>query len=146
MAYVFGYWFADGGMRSRAISGPEVFFVSNDLEHLEVVAKAIGVGTIRRVSRFREGHRLNISRKELYEDLTRLGATERKSLNATWPHVPWQFLAEFVRGYLDGDGWIGWQRSKKLHPLPVIGIYGTEAFVTGMAGAIEQQTGIPAPT
>ena len=146
MAYVLGYWFADGGMRTRVISGPEVFFVSNDLEHLESVAKTIGVGTIRRVSRFREGHRLNISRRELYDDLVRFGGTEQKSLNATWPYIPRQFLADFVRGYMDGDGWIGWQKSKKRYPLPTIGLYGTKAFVTGMAAAMEEQTGIPAPT
>src|SRR5215211_1550779 len=110
-AYVLGYWFADGGMRSRAIGGPEVFFVSNDFEHLEIVAKTIGVGSIRRVSRFRAGHRLNISRRELYDDLVRLGGTEQKSLNATWPYVPGQLLADFVRGYLDGDGWIGWKKA-----------------------------------
>lgn len=145
MAYVLGYWFADGGMRSRAVGGPEVYFVSNDRDHLELVAKVVGVGTIRRVSRFRDGYRLNMSRRQIYDDLTHLGGTQQKSLNATWPQIPWQFVADFVRGYLDGDGWIGWQAHKN-YPLPAIGLYGTQAFIMGMAAAIEEQTGLRIPT
>jgi hypothetical protein len=143
-AYVLGYWFADGSMRARKSSGPEIYFVSNDLEHLETIAHVIEAGTISRVSRFRKGYRLTIKRRELYEDLQRLGGTEQKSLHATWLAVPCEFLADFVRGSLDGDGHIGWRRNKN-HPLPMITLYGTPAFVTDMARSIKNAIGVRLP-
>lgn len=145
MAYVLGYWFADGGMRARELAGPEVYFVSNDREHLETIAEVIGAGNIHQVSRFRQGYRLNINRKEVYEDIVSLGGMEQKSVYAAWPYVPPEYLADFIRGYLDGDGWIGWKKNKP-HWIPMISLYGTQAFVIGMTAAIESSIGVLAPT
>jgi|SRR5690625_802150 len=40
------------------------------------------------------------------EDLARLGITSNKSFTVPFPDVPKQYLSSFVRGVIDGDGWV----------------------------------------
>ena len=40
------------------------------------------------------------------KDLYKLGITANKSLNCPFPDVPKEFLPSFVRGMIDGDGWV----------------------------------------
>jgi len=42
--------------------------------------------------------------KKLFGDLQNLGGIRRKSLIMKFPNVPDQYLADFIRGYFDGDG------------------------------------------
>jgi len=49
-------------------------------------------------------NRLVIARKEIVNDLVRLGITPRKSKTLKMPNVPNKYFSHFVRGYLDGDG------------------------------------------
>lgn len=49
--------------------------------------------------------RLNITAKEVVDDLINLGITPRKSKTLKWPNeLPDQFVWHFIRGYYDGDG------------------------------------------
>jgi hypothetical protein len=124
MAYILGYWFADGNMYTQKSCGGYVVSIgSKDVDHLEMLRNVIGVGTLTRITGS-EVFKLVICRKEMYEDLLRLGGTERKSLTLTWPEVPEVFLAHFVRGY----------------------VVGTREFLTGMGTAIEEAIGVPIPT
>jgi hypothetical protein len=122
MAYVLGYWFADGNMYFQ--SGAGGYFVSigsKDVTHLQNVREVIGAGTLTRITDS-DVFKLVICRKEMYDDLLRLGGTERKSLTLTWPDVPDEFLADFIRGYIDGDGSLTWHRpGNSVHPL-IIGV------------------------
>jgi hypothetical protein len=113
------------------------------VEHLEALRNIIGIGKLTRITRS-DVFKLVICRKEMYDDLLRLGGTERKSLTLTWPDVPDAFLADFVRGYVDGDGCLTWHRSgNSAHPL--ISVVGTREFLTGMGAAIQAATDIPIP-
>jgi hypothetical protein len=117
---------------------------SKDVEHLELLRHAIGVGKLTRITGS-EVFKLVICRKEMYDDLLRLGGTERKSLTLIWPTVPEEFLAEFVRGYVDGDGSLMWhQTGNSLQPL--LEVAGTREFITGLAIAARAVTGVPVPT
>lgn len=49
---------------------------------------------------------LIISRKKMVADLVALGITEKKSLTVDFPPVPSEYLPHFVRGVVDGDGWV----------------------------------------
>jgi hypothetical protein len=145
MAYVLGYWFADGNMYfQRGAGGYFISIGSKDVEHLAALREVIGAGNLARITGS-DIYKLVICRKELYADLLRLGGTERKSLTLAWPDIPDVFLADFVRGYIDGDGWLGWNKpGKSIHPM--VGAAGTADFLTGMSIAIRDQTGIPPPT
>src|SRR5271154_3325218 len=105
MAYVLGFWFADGYMtvdRSYRIS-----FFSNDIQILGDIRRALEstnpiVGNNRDQS-----FCLRVHSKKLYEGLTRLGGFRAKSRTVTFPFVPKEYLRDFIRGYFDGDGSVG---------------------------------------
>lgn len=51
--------------------------------------------------------------RKISQDLARLGVTSRKSLTLTFPTcVPKEYMRDFLRGYLDGDGHIRWKESR----------------------------------
>lgn len=55
-------------------------------------------------------YRLALSSKKLSEDLEKLGCIQKKSLILTFPteqQVPPHLIHHFIRGYFEGDGWIG---------------------------------------
>jgi hypothetical protein len=80
----------------------------------------------------------------MYNDLLQLGGIPNKSLLATWHAPPPEFLRHFVRGFIDGDGCLYWLKTAT-KKVPYIQAVGTAAFLRGLASAIEQITGIPAP-
>ncbi|MEZ7173121.1 LAGLIDADG family homing endonuclease [Sporosarcina sp. OR05] len=49
---------------------------------------------------------LIINSKIIKEDLKQLGITSNKSYTVPFPDVPEQYLPAFIRGVIDGDGWV----------------------------------------
>ena len=49
---------------------------------------------------------LIINSKKIKNDLATIGIGPNKSLTVPFPSVPEEFLASFVRGVIDGDGWV----------------------------------------
>lgn len=106
MAYVLGFWFADGCMtHDRAY---RITFSSNDREHLEAVGEVVQTNIpleqYKRHGKLEQNFTLTLRSKTLYQQLQRLGGTRRKSLVMELPNIPNAFLADFIRGYFDGDG------------------------------------------
>ncbi len=59
-----------------------------------------------------------------------------------FPDIPPEYIAHFVRGVIDGDGTLAWNGNQ-----PIVQIYsGSREFLLKLALAIEEATGIPAPT
>lgn len=143
MAYVLGYWWADGCMRIKANTGAHEFQIaSNDLDHLEEIARQIGGKyDLRKVSLLSNTYTAAFCSKEMYQDLQALGGTPRKSRTIGFPLVPTELLPHFVRGVIDGDGTLAWNGDR-----PILQIYsGSPQFLPKLASAVEQATGIPAP-
>jgi hypothetical protein len=144
MAYILGYWFADGNMyRQRSCQSYVVSIGSKDLAHLERIRTYIGVGKLTRITGS-DIFKLVICRKQAFDDLLRLGGSERKSLTLQWPAVPAEYVPHFIRGYIDGDGSLSWH-GKPHTKCPLMSAMGTEHFVNGLANQIEVATGIPKP-
>ena len=99
MAYIFGFWIADGNMskNSNVIS-----FSSNDYNLLEMIKSNLKSG--HKISKNNNAFKLQICNKTLYNDLLNLGGIPRKSLTIQFPEVPDEFLSHFIRGEFDGDG------------------------------------------
>jgi intein/homing endonuclease len=107
MAYVFGFWCADGDMQHER--SYRVSFSSNDFEHLEKIKNCVGSNA--KIYRF---HRygvpqncfyLTLHSKKLHLDLKKLGGKRNNSTSLVFPqHIPEIYLADFIRGYFDGDG------------------------------------------
>ena len=144
MAYVLGLWWTDGYMRIKRNTGAhEIEIASNDRDHLVIVAEAIGGNhTLRKVSKTSECYEIAFCSKEMYQDLETLGGTPRKSRSIGFPDVPTELLPHFVRGVVDGDGTLSWNGDR-----PILQVYsGSPRFLNGLITAVEQGTGIPAPT
>lgn len=111
MAYMLGYFAADGCMSTRIRNGyitKRVEFTSVDFEHLEKVSKLLDLG--KQPKCYKDGpksaYTINASCPKMFDDLLLLGMTERKSLTLQFPKVPERYISDFVRGFFDGDGWI----------------------------------------
>lgn len=105
MAYVLGFIVTDG-----CVTGNQVAITQKERYILDIIAKTIGA-TSPVTERSNNGgkttiHTLNISRKEVVDDLGKLGVTSRKSLVVPFPDVPDEFISHFLRGVIDGDGWV----------------------------------------
>lgn len=141
MAYVFGFWFADGWM-SQPNSDPFVAIVSKDLEHLRRIRQVMGAE--QKIYARKDGcQQLTIGSKQMWHDLRRLGGVPAKSWAAEMPFVPPLLLRHFTRGYVDGDGWLYWDTSQR--PSPKIGMAGRPLFLAKLADALNEETGIGIP-
>jgi hypothetical protein len=101
MAYVLGFWYADGHMRH--VKSYRIYFSSNDVQILKDIRKAMRSNSpvISSESKYPT---LVVRSKKLYSCLLRLGGAPRKSTKITFPKVPVKYLPDFIRGYFDGDG------------------------------------------
>ncbi|MFA6076455.1 MAG: LAGLIDADG family homing endonuclease [Candidatus Paceibacterota bacterium] len=111
MAYILGFLFADGSISVTNRGGYYFSFHSADQDLLlkikELMASDHKVS--KRSIRSGNVYRLQIGSKEMIDDLDALKLRETKTKRMEFPDVPKIFLADFIRGYFDGDGnvWMG---------------------------------------
>jgi intein-encoded DNA endonuclease-like protein len=110
MAYVLGYFAADGSMHTNKRGACYIEFSTTDRELFVKVRRVMDSNHAITKKPLKVGHKqsyqLQIGSKEMYEDLTNLGFTQSKSLTLKFPKVPRSYLTDFVRGYFDGGGGI----------------------------------------
>lgn len=114
MAYVLGYFAADGCMYRNPRGSYYVQFTSCDLQLIQLVRRLLGCANAievqKRAPPRKTGYTLQIGSRALFERLCLLGFTPAKSLTLKFPAVPQKVLADFVRGYFDGDGCVSYGR------------------------------------
>jgi len=109
MAYVLGYFAADGSMMINNRGGHYIEFTSTDrilLEHVQKATRSTQAITERpiRTAKWKQAYRLQIGSKVWFADLLRMGFIQGKSNTLALPRVPDPCIGHFVRGYFDGDG------------------------------------------
>lgn len=114
MAYVLGFFAADGYMTINKRGAHFWNIQINDKELLEEIKKVIKSEhkisvRIKTKKREKTSYRLQIGSKEMYGDLYNLGMRQNKTKSLTVPKIPDKYFYHFVRGYFDGDGnvWSG---------------------------------------
>lgn len=115
MAYVLGFFAADGSMVLNNRGAHFIEFTITDRIVLEMIQKAVdSTHKIQKRSHnnsaWKSQYRLQIGSKEWFADLSRLGFTRNKSNTLTFPKVPKKYFGDFVRGYFDGDGCVYFKR------------------------------------
>ncbi len=104
MAWVLGLFITDGTVNNQIHS---ISFSQKDERILRLVSKYMEadyvLGTIGPTC---TTPTLKINSKEIKTDLEKLGVVANKSLTVPFPNVPTKFLPSFVRGVIDGDGWV----------------------------------------
>ena len=138
MAYVLGFWFADGWM-TQPDQDAFICFVSKDREHLELIGNIMH--SEHHIHTQGEGcFRLPIGSKRLWNDLANLGGMPAKSLVVEMPSVPGHCIRQFIRGFVDGDGSLYWDTAQRRTPR--INIVGGLLFLEKLAQVIHQETEI----
>lgn len=110
MAYVLGFFVADGSMIRNNRGAHFIEFHITDkslLEDIRLLLKS-NHKIARRIRdpRWKPGYRLQIGSKKMFQDLEKLGLSQRKSNTLKLPRIPKCYIAQYVRGYFDGDGCI----------------------------------------
>lgn len=111
MAYVLGFFTADGCMFINPQGSHYIGFSSIDHELISKVRKILDskhkIGI--KKDKDRKGkiqYTLQIGGKGIFQDLLNLGLTPKKTKRERLPDIPKEYFAHFIRGYFDGDGCI----------------------------------------
>jgi hypothetical protein len=108
MAYVLGFFTADGAMYKTNRGTHFIEFQITDGDLLLEIQKAFGSNhkITNRVGPpgCKLRYRLQIGCKEMFNDLLKLGLMQNKSKVVHLPMVPEEYFGDFLRGYFDGDG------------------------------------------
>ncbi|RSK27171.1 hypothetical protein EJF36_09930 [Bacillus sp. HMF5848] len=104
MAWVLGLFITDGTVSN---SNHSISFTQKDERILRLVAKYMEADYVLAASgKTRQTPTLVINSKEIKQDLEKIGITSNKSTSVPFPNVPKEYLPSFVRGVIDGDGWV----------------------------------------
>ncbi len=116
MAYVLGFFAADGSMLKNSRGSCFIEFSITDRSVIEYIRRVSGsnhrVAERERGPMCQTAYRLQIGSKTWFEDLSKLGFTQAKSRTLRFPAVPERHEAAFVRGYFDGDGCVYFKELK----------------------------------
>ncbi|WP_158674459.1 LAGLIDADG family homing endonuclease [Lysinibacillus antri] len=104
MTWVLGLFVTDGTVSSKTHS---ITFAQKDERILKLIAKFMDADyVLAPIGKTRKTPLLIINSREIKHDLEKIGITSNKSLTLKFPPVPDQFLSSFIRGVIDGDGWV----------------------------------------
>jgi len=111
MAYIFGFWFADGVIHNSLFS---ITQKHNDKYILEKIAKIMQSEYPIGITKTKYGvySRFYLYSMVIVNDIIMLGGKERKSLDCVFPNIPQIYISDFIRGYFDGDGSIGFYKKR----------------------------------
>lgn len=135
MAYVLGYFAADGSMIQNKRGAHFIEFTSTDkvlIENVRYFLKSEHHISVREGKNAHQNtmFRLQIGSKQMFSDLADLGFSQNKSKSLAFPRVPVHMLSHFIRGYFDGDGNVYFKEhfsKEKGHPIWVF----TSGFTSG---------------
>lgn len=125
MAYVLRFLYADGNITDAVSSRSQyTSFYSSDRVILEKIKVALSsnhpIEIIPRkthihkngIYRSKNGFKLRIGSREIFQDLLKFGVIPNKSKVITFPDVPAKYLGSFIRGNFDGDGCVFLEKAK----------------------------------
>ena len=126
MAYVLGYLYADGNLENASyLRGRYIRFSSVDRDILEKVKQSL-CSAHKIVSQKpgwpngKQRYLLRIGSHKIYNSLLKYGLYPNKSLTIKFPDVPPGYLADFIRGYFDGDGCVSLYKVRGVHQEVVV--------------------------
>ena len=141
-AYWLGFLYADGSIKKDR-NEIALELKESDIDSIKDFHSYCGNNNnIRRHVIKRDGkeyvsYASSFSNGAVKENLCKLGCVPRKSLILTCPteeQVPNEYFLDFLRGYIDGDGYIQFDTSK--HRYRII-ICGTKDFLTGVVKRLD---------
>ncbi len=108
MAYVLGFFAADGSMIRNKRGAHFIEFTITDRSVLEQIQQVTNsthrIAERKHRANHKIAYRLQIGSKKWFEQLSRIGFMQNKSKRLPLPKIPQRYFGDFVRGYFDGDG------------------------------------------
>lgn len=77
----------------------------------------------------------SVKRKKWVEDLSQYGVIPNKTFLVYFPEIPDKYLSHFIRGLIDGDGWISYKGKQ-------IGFCGNEKLVTQLRDKLVEKLNV----
>jgi len=135
--YLLGYFMTDGCIiynidkkRYRAQ------LCSNDKDHLEHINPYFSDLSL--ISKNRNNYVLNVCNKIIAKKLVDKGCVPNKTLILKFPDVPEQYLPDFIRGCVDGDGSLSFTKNGKNDKYPIFSFYSAaKDFIYGIKSTLD---------
>ncbi len=102
MAYVLGFSYADGNIYKTSLSWD---IQKRDIDLLHKINKAMNSNYPIKEQR-KSSFRLRINNQILIRGAIKKGLLLKKNIRNVLPVIPEGLIRHFIRGYLEGDGWI----------------------------------------
>ena len=132
-AYWLGFLYADGYItNSKGNCRVSLCLKKDDYEHVLKFKNFLNIPNeiTLKTNKMGDAYRITFRNKQIVSDLINLGCVPNKSLILKFPtseQVPNNLIRHFMRGYFDGDGYLGLRTNNKFK---IRGsILGTEEFV-----------------
>ncbi|MEO4055125.1 LAGLIDADG family homing endonuclease [Solibacillus sp. CAU 1738] len=104
MAWVLGILVTDGHINRSTHS---IYFSQKDERILKLIATYMAADyVLMPIGTTKTTPTIVINSKEIKKDLELIGIKPNKSLTVQFPEVPERYLPSFIRGVIDGDGWV----------------------------------------
>jgi len=153
MAYILGFFAADGGMFINSGGSRYLQFTSTDYEILEKIKNLLlakqKISLKKKSSKnHKDCYLLQVGSKEMFDDLKRLGFTPKKELNVKVPNIQDKYFSHFLRGYFDGDGCISkcWykknDRKNKTSIVFLVFVSGSKRFLRELSARLGRKLSI----
>ncbi len=134
MAYILGFIFSDGNIHGTTLSLKLSNKYASDKNVLIRINKVMeSTYPVENGSSF---FRLRMSNPLLLYDLKTLGVLPNKSKILRFPNIQEPFIRHFLRGYLDGDGWITIRDRGNFKEFSIGFCSGSYKFMTGLVRAL----------
>ena len=136
-AYWLGFLYADGSIRSDR-NEIALDLQAKDIKTIEDFhnycgnRNSIREHNITRNGKVYKSFASSFSNEQVKNNLIKLGCVPKKSLVLTFPteeQVPQEFIYDFIRGYIDGDGYIQYDYDKHRYRIMIAG---TKEFLQGL--------------
>lgn len=135
IAYVLGFTFADGNIYKNSLAWDIQKRDLNILKKINCILKS----TYPIIER-KNSVRLRINNQLLIKNAQSVGLLPKKSLRLSFPKIPNKLIRHFIRGYLDGDGWLVIR--KKGDEIDLGFVCGNRSFLEDLSGEIYNSLGI----
>jgi hypothetical protein len=131
MAYILGFILADGCIIKGSYKGYSdalKFGVNKkDIDIIEKIKQKLG--SSHKISICEDAAHFCITNQKIVNDLKSLKINYRKSLRENIPNVPQKYVRDFIRGVIDGDGSISFDKKWGYPTLSVCGGKNTISFI-----------------
>lgn len=145
MAYILGFIFADGNIAwnpEKAYRALTITVAAKDKVHLEKMRILLESTKPLFYSDLTNSYRLIINNKKVCIDLMNLGVVPRKSLIKEFPDIPIDYICDFIRGYVDGNGTVRYTDRKRSSYFEISICCGSIRFLEKLVEVVETNIGI----